>query len=263
MRNVKPATPAAPYTGGKRNLAGRLVAMIERTPHETYVEPFVGMGGIFFRRSQAAKCEVINDANGEVANLFRILQRHYVPFMDMLRYQLTSRREFERLSRTDPTTLTDLQRAARFLYLQRTAYGGKVDKQNFGVSVGRPGTFDVTKLGPVLEELHERLSGVIIECLGWAEVLDRYDRKGTLFYLDPPYWGTEHIYGRGLFERAEFEALSDRLKALRGRFILSINDVPEIRDAFSWARKTPVTVNYSIQGGGGHPAGELIITGRG
>lgn len=131
--------PVAPWLGGKRNLAKRLVKIISSVKHETYAEAFVGMGGVFLRRPYAPKCEVINDYSGDVANLFRILQRHYPQFLECLKFQITSRREFERLKRTDPSTLTDLERAARFLYLQKTAFGGKVTGQNFGVSLEREG----------------------------------------------------------------------------------------------------------------------------
>ena len=125
-RRVQPTRPVAPYIGGKRNLASRLVARIEAIEHETYCEVFVGMAGVFLRRKLAPKGEVINDYSRDVATFFRVLQRHYVPFLDMIRWQLTTRSEFERLVRTDPDTLTDLERSARFLYLQRTAFGGKV-----------------------------------------------------------------------------------------------------------------------------------------
>ena len=118
---VEPVNPPAPYLGGKRFLASTIIARIGEVDHGLYAEPFVGMGGVFFRRDRRPDAEVINDRNGDVVNLFRILQRHYAAFMDHLKFQLTSRREFERLSRTDPATLTDLERAARFLYLQRTA----------------------------------------------------------------------------------------------------------------------------------------------
>lgn len=78
------------------------------------------MGGIFLRRQSRPSSEMINDRARDVANLFRILQRHYPQFLEILRFQLTVRAEFERLVATDPDTLTDLERAARFLYLQRT-----------------------------------------------------------------------------------------------------------------------------------------------
>ena len=218
---------------------------------------------MFLRRPERAHAEVINDANREVATLFRVLQRHYVAFLDMIRFQLTSRAEFERLARSDPATLTDMERAARFLYLQRTAFGGKVRGQNFGVSAGLPGRFDITKLGPMLEALHERLAGVVIECLGWPAFIARYDRAGTLFYLDPPYWGSEDDYGRDVFPRADFARLAETLRALKGRFVLSINDTPETRALFEGFAIEAVEVTYTIGGGlhGAKPkARELLIT---
>lgn len=262
-RSVEPLTPPAAYIGGKKQLARTVIECIEQIPHETYAEPFVGMGGVFFRRRRAAKAEVINDRSGDVATFFRVLQRHYVPFIDMLRWQVTGRREFERLTKSDPSTLTDLERAARFLYLQRTAFGGKVAGRNFGVSPGLGGRFDVTKLGPMLEDLHERLAGVVVECLPWAEFISRYDRPGTLFYLDPPYWGGERDYGTGMFSRAEYGELAGVLKALQGRFILSINDVPETRKAFAGFRQRRVRVTYTVarKASTRGPARELLITG--
>lgn len=95
---VAPAAPAAPYIGGKRVLSKTIIAKINATPHEGYAEVFVGMGGVFLRRDLQPRMEVINDISGDVANLFRILQRHYPQFMETLRFQITSRREFERLS---------------------------------------------------------------------------------------------------------------------------------------------------------------------
>ena len=198
---VQPVNPVAPWIGGKRNLAKRITSILDRIPHTTYAEPFVGMGGIFLRRSMRPKCEVINDFGRDVSNLFRILQRHYPQFLEVLRFQLTTRAEFLRLVDTDPNTLTDLERAARFLYLQRTAFGGKVTGQNFGISKERPGRFNLTTLEPMLEDLHTRMSGVIVECLDYADFITRYDSKDTLFYLDPPYWGSEDDYSKELFDR--------------------------------------------------------------
>ncbi|MGH3267134.1 MAG: DNA adenine methylase, partial [Trebonia sp.] len=103
-----PAVPVAPYLGGKRNLARRVIERLRAIQHVTYVEPFVGMGGIFLRRLWRAQAEVINDISQDVTNLFRVLQRHYVPLMDMLRWQVASHAEFEHLAAAVPDTLTDL-----------------------------------------------------------------------------------------------------------------------------------------------------------
>lgn len=259
---VAPVRPAAGYIGGKRRLAARLVTMIAATPHRTYAEGFVGMGGVFFRRTARPPAEVINDRNGEVANLFRLLQRHYPQFIDTLRFQLTGRREFDRLKRSDPSVLTDLERAGRFLYLQRTAFGGKVAGQNFGVDPATAAGFNLSRLEPLLADIHERLAGVVIECLDWQAFIDRYDRPQTLFFLDPPYWGSEGDYGRDLFDRSQFALLAERLSAVQGRFIMTINDRPETRDLFAHFTVEPVDLVYGV-GGGARPAKELIVSGGG
>ncbi|MGH1577691.1 DNA adenine methylase [Planktotalea sp.] len=243
---ISKTNPVAPYLGGKRNLAKRICAIIDADNHTTYAEPFVGMGGIFLRRTKQPKSEYINDAGRDVYNLFRVLQEHYVAFLDMLRFQITTQANFIRLTKVDPETLTDLQRAARFLYLQRTAFGGKPSGQNFGVATDRPARFNLTTLESDLEALHERLSGVTIMCVDYSNFIARMDRKHTLFYLDPPYWGCENDYGKALFERADFERLAEQLKGIKGRFVMSINDVPEIRETFAAFHMSEVSTTYTI-----------------
>jgi DNA adenine methylase len=255
--------PVAPYIGGKRNLAKRIVSIIEATRHDSYCEAFVGMGGIFFRRQQVPKAEVINDFSRDVATFFRVLQRHYVAFLELMRFQLTTRTEFERLAATDPATLTDLERSARFLYLQRTTFGGKVAGRTFGVSPGVPARFDVTKLGPMLEALHERLARVVIECLPYGVFSQRYDRPGTLFYLDPPYVGGEADYGKGLFSAADHEQLAAVIQRIKGRFILSINDVPSIRRLYQGCAIERVKTTYTLSASSAKAVRELVITGGG
>lgn len=262
FRVVRSLTPLAPYLGGKRNLSARLVELIEATPHQCYAEPFVGMGGVFLRRQRVPKAEVINDYSRDVATFFRVLQRHYVAFLELMKFQLTSRAEFERLVATNPDTLTDLERAARFLYLQRTAFGGKIVGRNFGVCTDRGARFDITRLGPLMEEIHSRLSGVTIECLPYAAFIGRYDRPGTLFYLDPPYFGCEGDYGAALFGRDDFEQLAAVLRGVKGRFILSINDAPEVREIFAGIKRVSVKTTYTVAGGANAKAvRELIFTG--
>ena len=155
-------------------------------------------------------------------------------------------------------------RAARFLYLQRTSFGGKVKGRTFGTCATRGARFDVTKLQPLLEEAHQRLARVVVENLPYADFIQRYDRPATLFYLDPPYWGHEAYYGRELFGRDEFTRLAELLRGLQGRFILSINDVPEVRELFAWASIEAVDVPYfaaNARTSERRRKGELIITG--
>lgn len=113
----------------------------------------------------------------------------------------------------------------------------------------------------MLEDLHSRLSGVVIECLDYSEFIRRYDGEATLFYLDPPYFGCENDYGKSVFERADFARLASQLAGIKGRFLMSLNDVPQVRQIFAGFRIEAVTTTYNIaakQSGGGK-AGEVLI----
>jgi DNA adenine methylase len=259
LEPVRPVAPAAGYVGGKRNLASRLVALIDRTDHDGYAEPFVGMGGVFLRRRSRPRVEVINDASGDVATFFRVLQEHYAYMIDMLRFRVASRAEFERLRAIPAERLTDLQRAVRFLYLQRLAFGGKVSGRGFGVDKSQGARFNVSKLEPLLADIHERLAGVTIEQLDFGAFITRYDRAGMLFYLDPPYWGCETDYGQDVFGRSDFSRLADVLGGIRGKFLLSINDTPGVREVFARFPMREVETTYTVAAGDAKKAAELLI----
>lgn len=265
QRPVTAVEPIAPWLGGKRHLALHLASIIAGIPHRTYVEPFMGMGGVFLRRSHAAPAEVINDINRDLVTLYRVAQRHPGALVESFgRWTLSSREMFDQLKRTPPDVLTDIERAARFLYLQRLAFGGRTRNPSFGVDLGSGSRLRLQQIQRQLDALHRRLDGVIIECLPWPDVIDRYDRPETLFYLDPPYWGGEGDYGAGIFSRADFTALARRLAGIEGRFILSINDTPETRqifDGFHIEERTH-TFTAGSKSGAGIEAHELIVRDR-
>ena len=253
LQPVVAGKPLAPWTGGKRLLAKRLIARINDVPHMTYAEPFVGIGGVFLRRNMRPKSEVINDINSDIINMFRVAQRHPEAFIVAMGQQIASREELQRLRRVDPETLTDIERAVRFLYLQRLAFGGRVDGA-MGIGFARVGGWHINRLYPenlrdTINALHKRLGSVVLERLPWDDFIRRYDREKTLFYLDPPYFGHEGDYGKGLFGRGNFAAMADVLRGLRGRFILSLNDRPEVREIFAGFDMEEVGVTY-FQGAG-------------
>lgn len=261
MERVRPAAPVAAWLGGKKALHPVIIDRIEAIDHRTYVEPFVGMGGVFLRRRFRPRLEVANDRNGEIVNLFRILQRHLPQLMDVMRFGIASRREFERLRGTDPSTLTDLERSARFLYLQRLAFGGQV-RGVFGVAPDQTPRFSLSRLEPLLEAAHERLEGVVFECLDWADLITRYDTPATLFYLDPPYFGGEDDYGKGLFDRTQYARMAELLAGIEGAFVLSINDRPETRDLFGRFHLQEARLRYTVSKAGATEAAELIVSNR-
>jgi len=115
--------PIIPWLGGKRRLADTIIPRFP--PHTCYVEVFAGGAALYFLRPPA-EVEVINDVNGELVNLYRVVQRHLEEFVRQFKWALSSREVFKWTQDTPPDTLTDIQRAARFYYLQHQAFGGRV-----------------------------------------------------------------------------------------------------------------------------------------
>jgi DNA adenine methylase len=242
------------YVGGKSRLARQI---IDRIPeHTAYVEPFTGGAQVFFHKQPSA-IEVLNDLDGELVNFYRVCQSHHEELVRYMHFMLLSREWFGRLQKTPPTSLTDIQRAARYLYLQKVAFGGRVRSQSYGYFVTTPNRFMPIKIPKLIEEAHTRLAKTQIECGPYEEILKRYDRPTTFFYLDPPYYGIK-LYRHNL-EHGDFLALRDRLKNLKGKFLMSLNDTPEVRNIFSAFHIEPVAITYSIQQDGPRQHQELLI----
>ena len=226
--------------GGKSRLAKRIIELFPE--HVCYAEPFAGGAQVFFHKPHS-KVEVLNDLDGEVVNFFRVCQAHHEELIRCLRYHLASRKWFDMLKATDPVNLTDIQRAVRFFYIRRLAFGGRVRTPTFGYgTTGRP-RFRSSRIPDILKAAHERLLDVHIECLPYSEILRRYDRPDTLFYCDPPYWKLPY-YNHNLRE-SDFGELAEALGGLKGRFILSLNDVPEIRRLFRSFHILDAELTYS------------------
>ena len=249
-----------PWLGGKRRLASVITGQLGRIPHTSYVEPFCGAGHVFFRKAPV-ESEVLSDRNLELMILYRVVQRHCRELLRAFRWALVSRTAFEALADTPPELLTDVQRAARFLTLQKLTFGGMPGGRSFGVqTTGRP-KLNLDTLPDVLGAAAARLSGVRLEHRSWEDCLARHDSPDTLFYLDPPYWDCEADYGPGLFASGDFARLSDALRDLRGQFVLSLNDVPEVRALFSGFHLQAVTTRYTVSARSNATlAAELLIS---
>lgn len=249
--------PILPWMGGKRRLAKQILPLFK--PHTTYVEPFCGGAALFFMK-QPAKVEVINDVNGELVNLYRVVKHHLDEFLRQFRWALVSRQEYLWQQKANPETLTDIQRAARFFYLQKLSFGGKVVGQTFGTAATTPPRLNLLRLEEDLSDAHLRLSQTTIERLDWQECIRRYDRPGTLFYLDPPYWGTA---GYGVdFGLEQYEQMAQIAREAKGQVVISVNDIPEMRRAFKGMNINIVEVKYTVSGSKNtiRNYSELIIT---
>ena len=255
--NCKCRPPLAGWMGGKSLLAKRIIARIP--DHECYAEPFAGAAWVLFRKPES-KVEVINDINKDVVTLYRCVQWHLEEFVRYFKWALVSRDEFARLKAACPETLTDIQRAARFYYLQQSCFGGAIDRPAFGYAATRAPKLNLLRIEEQLSAAHLRLARVYVECLPYAELIRRYDRTETFFYLDPPYWDCEDYYGPGVFDRDDFTHLAAQLAAIKGRFLLSLNDTPGVRETFQAFILEPLTTKYTCSKGKNKPAGEVLIS---
>lgn len=247
--------PVIPWIGGKRRLSKAILPLFSQ--HTCYVEPFCGAAALYFMKDPA-EVEVLNDINGELINMYRVIKHHLDEFTRQFRWSLTSREMYKWLQITPPETLTDIQRAARFYYLQKLAFGGKVASQNFGTATTSAPRLNLLRLEEDLSQAHLRLSRTYIEHLEWQDCVRKYDREHTLFYCDPPYWGTE---GYGVdFGLEQYENMAGLAKTIKGMMIISVNNIPEMREIFSGLATNSVDISYTLSGNN-QPAkrSELII----
>lgn len=245
-----------PWIGGKRRLADHILPFFPA--HICYCEPFAGGAALFFMK-EPSKVEVLNDLNLELVTLYRVVQNHLEEFLRHFKWALTSRKIYEWMQDTPPETLTDIQRAARFYYLQKLSFGGKVRGQSFGTATTSPARLNLLRIEEELSEAHLRLSRVFIEHLSWQDCIERYDREHTFFYCDPPYWGTE---GYGVeFGLEQYERIADKARKVKGKMLISLNNVPEMRAIFKGLKMNTLKIDYSLGSKSGKAAKreELLI----
>jgi DNA adenine methylase len=246
--------PIIPWLGGKRRLADTLINRFPK--HSCYVEVFAGGAALYFLR-HPAEVEVINDINGELVNLYRVVKHHLEEFVRQFKWALSSREVFKWTQATPPQTMTDIQRAARFFYLQHHAFGGRVESQSWGTATTAPAV-NLLRLEENLSAAYLRLASTYIENLDWQQCIKKYDRPHTFFYLDPPYWETE---GYGVdFPFEQYEQMAALLGQIQGKAMISLNDHPDIRRVFNAFQMETAEINYTVGGGARQaPRTELII----
>lgn len=273
-------SPLSSYIGGKFRLSRKIVSSF--CPHELYVEVFAGSAAVLFEKPKERN-EVLNDLNGDIVNFFEQCRENMEGLKRRAKFRLYSRALFERYRAEPLASLPPVERAYRFWHLLKCSYGGRlcVARKADGSRPGRAGSpkpgmkgfynpsFGQTRNSPhcalrfsdaEVEAWHERLSGVIIENRPWQEILERHDREGALFYLDPPYYGSEGAYSEGLFQRPEYAEMAEMLAGMKGRFLLSLNDRPEVREIFGAFRLNEVQARYTLAARRMKAAAELFIS---
>ena len=249
-----------PWVGGKSRLRKQIISLFPAEQPGLYVEVFGGAGWVLFGRDQHAKIEVFNDRDGHLINLYRCIQHHCEELQREILHgaaemSLCSRELLgDYLQQLNVRGLTDIQRAARYFYIIRISYGARKEtfccnRRTLNGSTAR------------LPEIQQRLRDVVIENQDFERLIRTYNRPEALFYCDPPYFNAEQFY-QG-FGPGDHERLRTALEGVKGRFVLSYNDVQEIREMYQGYNiiTTERANDLSSKHGAGRAAyKELIIT---
>ncbi|MDD3149925.1 MAG: DNA adenine methylase [Candidatus Gastranaerophilales bacterium] len=229
------------WIGGKRLLRYRISELIP-DDIKTYIEPFGGGGWVLFYKDNWAELEIYNDLNDKLVNLFKCVKFHPDELIKEFRWMIASRKIFKET--LESTVYTDIQKAAKFLYLISRSFGGAGRHFGTGKRPGGAAKSQQNIMARILS-IHERLDKVIIENLGFEELIAKYDYEDAFFYCDPPY--TSGV-GYEVISTKDFdhEGLRDCLKNIKGRFLLSYDDSPKIRELYKNFEMIEVTRQKGI-----------------
>jgi len=244
------------WIGGKRLLRQEICNRFPTEGITKYVEVFGGAAWVLLHKDKHAEFEVYNDLNGNLVNLFKCVKHHPGAIQEELDNVLNAREVFDNYMELHRSSaLTDIQRAAMYLFLIRASYGSKMTY--YGAK-----SRNITEC-EYLAAIKERLKRVAIENRSYEVLIKQYDRPGTLFYCDPPYKDSERYYQHGAdFDASKHVILANLLYKIKGRCIISYNDSEYIRDLYRDFTITEVTRQNNLSGryGPGKCYKELIIT---
>lgn len=267
------AEPIVKWAGGKRQL---LAQIRRRLPKKisTYYEPFVGGGAVYFALANRKTFDkaVISDANQELINAYTVLEDGRVQeLIDILITYQNTREFFDQTKALNPTELTPLLRAARFIYLNKTGFNGlyRVNGSGgFNVPYGKypnPNFCDA----PRLREAARALKGTTIRCIDFESAVANA-KEGDAIYFDPPYLPKSDTSnftaytdkGFGINEHTRLARVF-REKAEAGvAVLLSNSDTKIARELYRGFRISRVQAVRSINSDGEKrgPIGELLIS---
>lgn len=249
------------WVGGKHRLRKYILPLFPE--HLCYVEVFGGSGTVLFGK-EPSKVEVYNDKFDKLVNMFKVFKEKPDKFLEELDLTPVSRTIFNQFKedyfKTD--NFTDVQNAVRFYYLVRAGFGSSLPDMGgsgFGISTYDSSRLNLETVEKNIWKTFERIKRVYIENLDFEELIKRYDREHTLFYLDPPYIDSrEYVFD---FGEKEHHKLAKILHNIKGKFVLSINNHELAHELYEGMDILEVSANYSMRKTK-HNTGakELIVT---
>ncbi len=208
------------YYGGKQNLITTILPLFPK--HQTYIEPFVGGGAIFWAKHKSS-VEVINDVNRELINFYECVQNEFVELEKMVRISLHSRslHKDAEVVYNNPHLFTRIKRAWAVWVLAVQSFSSMLDG-SWGYDKIRPTTSQkiANKRKDFTIKFAERIQNVQIECTDALRIIRSRDYKDAFFYCDPPYYNSDCGHYDG-YTVEDFEMLLKELSKIEGKFLLS------------------------------------------
>lgn len=228
------------YYGGKQKLASTILKLIPE--HNLYCEPFVGGAAIYFAK-EPSPVEVINDTNKELINFYRVVQQDFVGLEKEIRITLHSR-DLHRKAKVingNPDMFSEVKRAWAVWVLASQSFASMLDGA-WGYDISKDQTTKKVngKRAGFTEEYAIRLQNTQIECTDALRIIKSRDRKGSFFYCDPPYVGSDCGHYDG-YTQDDFDALLKTLSRIKGRFLLSSYPNPTLKEyvtKYGWNQLT-------------------------
>lgn len=262
------AEPFLKWAGGKRGMLGRLKEYIPKS-FKTYCEPFLGGGALFFHLMPAKS--FLSDLNSELITAYRTVRDQPQELIEALSRHYYDKDYYYEIRKQNPSALTDVEVAARMIYLNRAGFNGlyRVNKRGeFNVPFGRYTNPTIVDTARIMA-CSEALRGAAIENLSFADIPWDMFGKGDFIYFDPPYipiskTSSFTAYQGGGFGEEQQVLLSDifrRLDQQGAQLLLSnsghelikklytgfkIHEVPMLRMINSKASKRGAVTEYLV-----------------
>ena len=201
------------WVGGKKALRDEILARFP-LDYKRYIEVFGGAGWVLF--------------NGNLVNLYRCVREQPEKLCGELRYLLNSRLDFEYMKQMlhSQAVLPDVRRAAYYYALIRYSYAA-------GTSTFGSQPHAMWNNFPLIEAAAGRLQKVIVENKDCVKLISQYDRPESFFYCDPPYYQADQYYEAVSADGFDHQGLAEALFGIKGKFLLSYNDCPYIRELYA------------------------------
>ena len=246
MKKNKLVAPVLKWVGGKRQLLDTLTPLLPKKI-TTYCEPFVGGGALLFNLQP--NCAYVNDINGELIRVYTVIKDDVETLITALQEYKNeadffySVRDWDR-DREKYSSLSDIEKAARILYLNKTCYNGLFRVNNSGEFNSPFGNYRNPNIvnAPTLRAVSSYLNTatVNLSSVDYSQVLETLP-KGAFAYLDPPYDPVSDTasftgYAKGGFSRDDQIRLRECCDALTTRgikFMLSNSATDFIREQYA------------------------------